>query len=186
MYKDVLNVFENIDPKQVYILDKGFKEFKKSYSGIYQNLEKDIVSILTKQQQLLKKYKRLFLLAPDNNSSKEILDGFRKFSKSDLITCAIIDSVEIKNIKKGDAFIAVDDDQLVELVNCLRSSGFTIGKDTGVLSYHESNLKSVIGDGISTITPDYTAMGRTMAKMITSNERKVIENPFIMIDRGSF
>jgi hypothetical protein len=44
----------------------------------------------------------------------------------------------------------------------------------------------VIGNGITTITTDFVAMGKTMAEMVVSGQRSVIENPFVIIDRKSF
>jgi hypothetical protein len=47
-------------------------------------------------------------------------------------------------------------------------------------------LKSVIADGITTITTDFEAMGKTMANMVVTGNREIVENPFIFIDRHSF
>ena len=73
-----------------------------------------------------------------------------------------------------------------DLVKFAKSKGWQPGKDIGIISYNETNLKSVIGNGITTITTDFEAMGRSMAEMVINGDHHVIENPFIMIDRQSF
>jgi len=55
-----------------------------------------------------------------------------------------------------------------------------------VLSYNETSLKSVIGDGITTITTDFNAMGRSIVQMISKGKREIFENAFNMIDRKFF
>jgi hypothetical protein len=39
-----------------------------------------------------------------------------------------------------------------------------MGKDVGVLCYNETSLKSVIGDGITTITTDFNTMADPLFK----------------------
>jgi DNA-binding LacI/PurR family transcriptional regulator len=80
----------------------------------------------------------------------------------------------------------IDDNSLVDVMQVATQKGWQLGKDIGVISYNETPLKSVIGNGITTITTDFAAMGRTMAEMVVSGKREVVENPFVMIDRKSF
>lgn len=80
----------------------------------------------------------------------------------------------------------MDDNDLVRLIHVAQSQKWQLGKDIGVISYNETPLKSVIANGITTITTDFEKMGITMAEMILSNTRARIENPFQMIERNSF
>ena len=90
------------------------------------------------------------------------------------------------DVQKGDAFIVIDDNSLVEVIQVATRKGWQLGRDIGVISYNETPLKSVIGNGITTITTDFAAMGKTMAEMVLSGKREVVENPFVLIDRKSF
>jgi DNA-binding LacI/PurR family transcriptional regulator len=80
----------------------------------------------------------------------------------------------------------VEDADLVSIIQVAKQKRWEIGKDTGILSYNETALKSVISDGISTISTDFNLMGKQMAEMLLNREQKNIENKFIMIDRKSF
>ncbi|RYY16181.1 MAG: GntR family transcriptional regulator [Chitinophagaceae bacterium] len=186
IYEDTLSALSVLDPGQVFLIDAGYKEYKKHFPGIYQNFEKDLYTLLSNHQQLVLKYKRLFLLIPKELPGKDIISGFNRFAKGNLIETAVIHEISWAGMKKGDAFIVIDDDHLVDLVKCVREAKWVPGRDIGFLSYNETNLKSVVGDGVSTISPDYAAMGKSIAEMLLANERKVVENPFKMVDRHSF
>ena len=183
---DTLNILDKLDQKHTFLLDVGYKEYRKDYPGVYQNFEKDIYSILLSHQHLISKYKRLFLVFPDGTRTKDIITGFSKFSKKTSVTTGVMNTVEAAGIKKGDAFIVIDDNHLVEIIRLARASKWQMGTDIGVISYNETSLKSVIGEGITTITTDFKAMGEIIADMIMTGKREVVENRFVMIDRKSF
>lgn len=182
------NTLSMLDPRTTFLLDVGFKDYSQSYAGVYQNFEENLYSILINSTELKSKYKRLFLVFPEAFRIKDIIAGFNKYAESagNDIETMVIKNIEPEKIEKNDAFIVIDDNQLVEVINAAKENKWKMGLDIGVLSYNETSLKSVIGDGISTITTDFAAMGRAMAKMILNGKREVIENPFIFIDRNSF
>jgi hypothetical protein len=77
---DTLHVVFRLDPEHTFLLDTGYKEYKKLYPGVYQNFEKDIYTFLKNAEHLVLKYKRLFLFFPEKWRSKDIISGFNKFS----------------------------------------------------------------------------------------------------------
>jgi DNA-binding transcriptional regulator YhcF (GntR family) len=178
-------ILSKLDSRYTYLLDVGFKEYKNLFSGVYQNFEKDIYTLLIGSTSLISKYRRLFLLFPEHVKTKDIIVGFNKFKKKKVIEAEVKSSLP-NGIKKLDAFIVIDDNQLVELVKLVKDRNWKLGVDIGIMSYNETNLKSVIAGGITTITTDFEAMGATMAEMVTEGRLEVIENPFQMVDRGSF
>jgi len=181
-----LPILSKLDPKRTFLLDVGFKEYKKDFPGVFQNFEKDIYSILSTHQKLVSKYKRLFLVFPEGTRSKDIISGFNKFAKKATIQTAITSHIDASQIKRGDAFIVIDDNQLVDIIKLAKAHKWLLGNDIGVMSYNETALKSVIGNGITTITTDFETMGKTMAELIMTGKQAVVENPFVMIDRNSF
>jgi len=179
-------ILSKLDHKHTFLLDVGLKEYRDAYPGVYQNFEKDIYSILLDSEKLVRKYKRLILLFPEGLKTRDIISGFQKFSKRKIIPTEVRSGIRVGEIQKGDAFIVIDDNNLVDIIQCARQGDWLMGKDIGVISYNETPLKSVIGNGITTITTDFTAMGRAMAEMVVSGKREVVENPFVIIDRKSF
>lgn len=186
VHDDTLGLLAKLDHKHVFLLDVGLKEYRDQYPGVYQHFEHDIFSILMDSKELVKKYKRLFLVWPDGVRTVGIIAGFEQFGKKKIIATAVVDRLPAAEMRKGDAFIVVDDNNLVDIIVAAKERGWQLGRDIGILSYNETNLKSVIGNGITTITTDFVAMGRTMAEMVVSGKREVVENPFVIIDRKSF
>jgi DNA-binding transcriptional regulator YhcF (GntR family) len=179
-------ILSKLNPKQTYLLDIGYTEYASQYPGVYQNFEKDIYSILASLENLVKKYRRLFLVYPKTVKTTDIISGFKQFSNKKLRQAQVVDTLTSIEINKGDAFITIEDKHLVDLVNTARQNKWKLGEDIGILSYNESSLKSVIADGISTISTDFAAMGKAIAEMVTTGKTEVVENPFIMVDRRSF
>ena len=179
-------ILSKLDAKNTFLLDVGYKEYRKTYAGVYQNFEKDIYSILMDSQHLVTKYKRLFLLFPDSLRTRDIISGFNKFAKKNLVQAQVRNSIDASDIQKGDAFIVIDDNHLVEIIKTAKAANWKLGRDIGVISYNETNLKSIIADGITTITTDFEGMGKAIADMAVEGKGGVVENAFIMIDRKSF
>ena len=179
-------ILAKLDQKNTFLLDSGLREFGSEYPGVFQNFENDIFSFLNRSIGLIQKYKRLFLIIPESIPAPGIIAGFNRFSKTKKIASGILTRLELDKIKKHDAFISIDDNHLVDLIQLVRDRNWELGKEVGVLSYNETRLKSVIDKGISTITADFEVMGKTMAEMVISGHRNVIETPFVMIDRMSF
>ena len=183
---DTASVLSKLDHKHTFLLDVGLKEYRHLYPGVYQNFENDIYSILHRSVDMMKKYNRLFLIFPEGLRTTDIIPGFQQFGRKKILTTEVVKRLPADRMQKGDAFIVIDDHHLVDIIVAARDRGWELGKDIGVLSYNETSLKSVIGNGITTITSDFVAMGKTMAEMVVSGKREVVENPFIIIDRKSF
>jgi len=185
-HERVPEILSVLNPQSTYLLDLGYKEYGDSYAGVYQNFENDIYRILKKKIALIKKYKRLILVHNNNFRSREIISGFERFAAESPVESIAIKAENLKDIRKHDAYITIEDSELVTLIRTAKNNKWTLGKDLGILSYNETALKSIISDGISTITTDFNLMGKQMAEMIMNREQKKIENKFVMIDRKSF
>lgn len=89
------------------------------------------------------------------------------------------------DVKKGDAFIVIEETDLSSLIKNCRTKGLKIGKDVGIISYNETPLKEVLLDGITVISTDHEKMGESAANLILSNSKESIKNPFVFIRRKS-
>jgi DNA-binding LacI/PurR family transcriptional regulator len=88
----------------------------------------------------------------------------------------IYDDIVIKN---GDFFLILEETDLVNFITQVGANKFLLGKDIGVLSYNDSQLKDLFN--ISVVTTNFKVMGGTTAKMILNKEKV----PFNFIDRKS-
>lgn len=186
VHDKTLEILQTLDERKIFLLDTGLKEYGNKFPGVYQNFEKDIFNILNSNKKLFNKYKRILLVFPANNKFTGIISGFKKFGKKIPKKFSVINTINTADIKKNNIYIVIDDNDLVSLIKTSKTNNWKMGKDIGVISYNETPLKSVMGDGITTITTDFEEMGKSIAQMILNDDRKVIENPFIMINRQSF
>lgn len=178
-------ILKSIPKNQLYIMDMGYKEFGKVYPSVCQNFEKDIFSILTQYYTELQKYSKFFLVMKQNHIAKGIMSGFIKFCKKNGIAHEIINETIDEEVKPGCLFIFTNDNDLVELIHTVTAKKLKLGKEIGIISYNETPLKSVIANGITTISTDFALMGKTMAEMVTQRKKNHLENPCKLILRKS-
>jgi Predicted transcriptional regulators len=178
-------ILKTIPKNQLYVLDMGYKEFGKVYPSVCQNFEKDIFSVLQEYKPQLDKYKKYVLVMRQNHVAKGIFTGFTKYCKKYSIPHDIVDHISKANIVPGTLFIFISDNDLVDLIHIVSAEKLKIGKDVGIISYNETPLKSVIANGITTISTDFALMGKTMAEMVMQRKKNHIENPCRLILRKS-
>ncbi len=186
LHKDSEKILTELDQRRLYLLDSGMKELGSKYPYVCQNYEKDIYTFLESYKERLTKYKRVVLLFSSNSRSYDVITGFETFFKNSAIPGIVEKKTLTFKFRKGDLYIINDDGDLVNIINGAKSNGWILGRDVGIVSYNETPLKSVIAEGITTITSDFGKMGRDMAKMVLNNKREKIENPFLTIERSSF
>ena len=90
-----------------------------------------------------------------------------------------------KKLQKGDVYIVPKDTDLVYLVKKAKEMNFCLGRDIGIISYNDTPLKEVVVNGITTISTDFNAMGKTLTNMVLNNINNKIENPSSLIIRNS-
>ncbi|SEQ40856.1 transcriptional regulator, GntR family [Hyunsoonleella jejuensis] len=172
-------------PKEtVYILDQMPCELK-DYSGIYQNFRKDIYNNLEKAFSRIVNYKKLLLIFSNDKQPQSMKDGFIAFCKDRNIPFEILNSVDDYMIKKGDLYVVPDDKSLLQIIKKMKSLNFTLAEDIGIISYNDTLLKEIVEGGITTISTDFTAMGKRLAEMIQNEEHQHIENVNHLILRNS-
>ena len=81
--------------------------------------------------------------------------------------------------------MTLDDSSLITIIKQLKEKKFKIKRDIGIISFNESPLKEIIEGGITTISTNFSMMGKKLAAMIESNNRTLIENEIKLISRNS-
>lgn len=175
-----------IDQSSIYILDQGRSRFGSRYPGVYQNFEQDIRNAFAENADLLNKYSHIVMLVRRRDGHYgEIIAGLRKFCRQHSIRLSIENDASALLLEVGDAYVVVDDRDLITLVKKAAESKIKLGSDIGVISYNESPLKEVIDKGITTISTDFERMGRSIAQMVIDGRKDHEDNPFVMIRRKS-
>src|SRR5690606_38429540 len=154
---------------------------------VYQDFNTDIYEALSEASQFLRSYQKLILVFPRKAVypyPTRILSGFQKFCTDFNFTFEVLDQVYADmELQDRDAYIIIEENDLVSLVKQIRDKKLTMGRDIGVISYNDTPLKDLLG--ITVISTDFDAMGETAAYMIQTRKQEVVKNAFHFINRDS-
>ncbi|NRB48735.1 MAG: GntR family transcriptional regulator [Saprospiraceae bacterium] len=179
-------LLNSLPKDKLILLDKKVEGIKGAYNSIYQNFEKDIYQGLKSAADLLEKYQVLKLIFPAYSyQAREIINGFQNFCLEFGYRGKLVPKVAKDQMEKGDVYISLLEEDLVSVVQRIKTSEFEVGKEVGLISYHDSPLKSVLLDGITVFTTDFAALGTTAAELVLAKKSGHFENPFRLIVRNS-
>ncbi|MEZ4824850.1 MAG: substrate-binding domain-containing protein [Bacteroidia bacterium] len=153
---------------------------------MYQDFSKDLEGALFSGLDLFQKYKKIFLVYPHHvKHPPEIRVGFRNFCHDANFDYDLIPTVSGHTPGKGEVYIVLEDSDLIELVKKCQKKKLKPGKDVGIISYNDTPLKEIVGNGITVISTDYVRMGQSAADMIVNKKRESVKNPFYLLRRNS-
>lgn len=170
---------------KVYILDQLPLELTGAYPAIYQNFEKQVYDGLMKAYVSITKYKKIISVYPGGKEPDSQLRGFLHFCKDTGMQFEVISDMKSRTVKAGEAYLVVNDSDLVEIIKQSNAQHLQLGSNLGVVSLNDTQLKEVVGNGITTISTDFKEMGKRIGELIISKSNMQIENPFYLIQRGS-
>ena len=182
---DVVRVIKKIPKKKVLLVDRNM-ELLKDYPLVYQEYEKDIQTALETGLDLIRKYSKISLVFPLNQYySRNIARGFQIFCQVNQLPFSIIDQLQESDVKNGEAFVLISDDDLYRFIKICRNKNWKLGKDVGLVAYNDNPVKELLEDGITTISTNHDVIGRIAAQMILSSDFKRIKSPFEFVRRNS-
>lgn len=185
--KEAMEALKAIPEDKLLILDNHLPELPEKVASIYQDFKMDIYEALEEGLCRLKNYDKLILVYPKNSLYPyplEILQGFQKFCLDFNFDFEVLDTIySDMELQARDAYITIEEMDLVNLVKQVRDQNFALGKDIGVISYNDTPLKELLG--ITVISTDFQVMGETAAYMILKNKKEAVKNVFHFINRDS-
>ncbi len=184
---EVIDALRKIPEDKLLVIDNYLSDLQRNVAAVYQDFRMDIYEALQEGLQSLTSYRKLHLVFPRKTIYpffQDIVRGFRKFCADFTFESEVCDHVgPDTHLTHGDAFIVIEETDLVNLMKLIRSRNMTAGKEIGVVSYNDSPLKDLLG--ITVITTDFQAMGETAAYMILRKKKEVVKNVFSLIRRKS-
>ncbi|HNP32957.1 MAG TPA: GntR family transcriptional regulator [Flavobacterium sp.] len=178
------SIIKTLPKNDVYILDQTNSELS-DYPSVHQNFVKDMYEALLIGKEKLNKYQKLILIFPGFKEPLGMVEGFEKFCREYSFENEIISNFEGRNIQKGEVYVIPDDRHLVDVIEQSKIQNLKIVIDFGIISYNDTPLKKVVGNGITTISTDFAMMGNLLASMILENKKEKIENKSSLIIRNS-
>ena len=181
--RDLLNTL----PKdKLVILNHHLKGIDGQFACLVENYEYDLREALTEALPQLERYQRLKVVFPNYlYYARDILKSFQRFCLDHKISSKVVSHLDRESFKPGDVFVTLTEDDLLRVVKRIKQEKLQPGKEVGLISYNDSPVKEVLLDGITVVSTDFTAMGRSAARMILRDERYYTENPFELILRAT-
>ncbi len=181
----VADIIKRIPRDKIYILDRN-ENVEFQGPSVCQDFGKDTYQIISAMKGIAKKYNCFNLVFPKTrNHPPEIISGFQKACEAINMPCEVIDRIEPIGVQCGDAYLLIEDCDLVNTVEIAKSNGWLLGKDLGIISYNEMPMKRVISTGISTISTNFEKMGQRMIELIMEGKSHEICISGKFTDRGS-
>jgi DNA-binding transcriptional regulator YhcF (GntR family) len=183
----VLEMLRKIPEDKLLILDNYLPELKRDVAAVYQDFKMDIYDALKEGLDILKRYEKLILVYPRKTVYPypvDILLGFQKYCADFNFDFEVLDEIyPDMELRAKDAYIIIEENDLVNLVKQIRDKKFELGKDVGIISYSDTPLKDLLG--ITVISTDFQVMGETAAYMILKKKKELVKNVFDFINRHS-
>ncbi len=186
--EDVSPLLNLIPDKKRIIVDLNQQGITGNYSCIYQDYGYDIYHSLHKLNAELTKYNRLVLVAhPEAIHARLVIEGFLHYCTETEFPYLIQSEIDEKNFQKGNAYVTFSryDTDDVALIKLARKKKLKLGQDVGLISYNDTDVKEILEDGITVISTDFEAMGRSVAQVILDDTIIVKRNPTKVIKRRS-
>ncbi len=186
--EDVSRLLGRIPPEKLIIIDKDVPQLAGDYGAVFQDFAADISAALQSALHLLGRYRKLTLLLSSNRFQfipEGTLQGFRQFCGAAGIECAIVEKFSADIVRPGEAYLLFADQDLVNFVKHLHTTGLAAGKDVGLISYDDTPLKEILEGGITVISTDFEEMGRLAGNMMLQKTREKIANRSRLILRKS-
>lgn len=181
----VADVIRTIPKEKVLLVDRNLESLK-DYPIVYQEYEKDIQSALGEGIGLIRKYRKINLIFPaDQYYPIYIRRGFQILCQVNGLEFSVIDQLGDTNVKKGEAYVIISDDDLYRFLKICRVKNWKPGEDVGLVAYNDNVVKELLEKGITTISTNHDEIGRLAAEMILTKNFRRIKSPFRFIKRNS-
>lgn len=184
--EELIEILGNIKTGKILLLDNYLKNLITPCSLSLNNFEEDTFEALEKALKPLSKFKTLVLSRPKcEGANTEIENGFIRFCETHGFKLKLVSSFKEVRPVKGQAYISLTDDELLNLLGSLKETKLIIGKEIGILSYNDAPWKAFVGNGITTISTDYKKMSNLAAAMILEEKYECLKVSFEICLRQS-
>ncbi len=180
-------ILSEIPKKKLFIIDQGIARYGRKYRSVCQNFEMDIIHAMDQGIEKVQTFDKIYFVHEDQRQQfRELEKGFLRFCDLHKLPRQLLPSLKNHEIQAGELYILVDDKDLVRIIKMCKAKQLMPGKDLGIISYNDAPFKEIIADGITTISTDFTFMGKSIVQMVFDNKTLHLENPSKMIFRNSF
>jgi DNA-binding transcriptional regulator YhcF (GntR family) len=185
---DVSDILYKIPENKLLIIDKEVPKLKGKFASVCQHFEQDIYLSLNQNLKWFRNYRKINFIRSTSKFQfipEGLIRGFLKFIRECGLEGEVISNIKTYSPQSGEVFIVFPESELIYLIRMAKANQWKLGKDIGIISYDDSPMKEILEGGITVLSTDFEAMGKTAAEMILSGKREKIYNPFSLIRRKS-
>lgn len=156
-----------MNSEKVLLLDFGRFD-KGEYSYICQDFDENFYKALTDLSDRFSRYDACVFLYPNGTKHPDCSCGsFERFCASIGKKPLVVKNLSEVGVRKGYAYLAIRQTDVVEIVKSGRASGLRCGADFGLVAYNETPAYEIIDDGITALSIDWEMMGRMAAGFVS-------------------
>lgn len=168
--KGIDPTLKKIDPKKLLLLDMGKPGKTDNY--LLQDFDLAVEECLTEGWPALQRYNEFILIYSPAKTPHpaDTVAAFRKFSKSRKMKHKVVEKFSADEMKPGQAYLAIKDSDLVEIIKTATLKGLRLGSEIGVVSYNDTPMKEIVDGGITVISTDFKKMGALAAEFVKNRQ----------------
>ena len=178
-----------IPNRKLIMLDRLLPDYPGNYGAVYQDFENDIYCGLEQGLGISRHTQVLRVITlPSSLYGEQIQRGIVRFCKEQNLEVEFLTSAP-ESIHPGDTFLLLNsqlNDGLVALNRKIQDAGLTLGKDVLLISYNEADVYELVLGGLTTVSADFSEMGRLAAQMILDRHLEKVHCPFRMNRRRTY
>jgi len=184
--KEVLeDLLFNMPSEKLVVISGQIPDQVEPCGKVNFNFEENIFSILHEQSEKLQRYQVMKLVCGNPAAFQaRLISCFQRYARSLGLKVIVINSVQDLDIRKGDLIIQMSSEDLIPLAEKIMNSGFSVGKEVGIISLQKSAISRVLFDGIFAIYIDYAMVGKKTADLISKPRDRQIDITF-SVDQSS-
>ncbi len=168
--KGIDPVLKKIDPKKLLLLDMG--KPGKTHNYLLQDFDRAVEDCLAEGWPAIQRYNEFILIYSPAKTPHpaDIVTAFRKFCKSRQMKHRVVEKLPADEMNPGQAYLAIKDSDLVEIIKTATLKGLSLGSEIGVVSYNDTPMKEIVDGGITVISIDFRKMGSLAAEFVKTRQ----------------
>ncbi|WP_420150548.1 GntR family transcriptional regulator [Spirosoma sp.] len=183
---DLSDLLKKIPSDRLIFLDGSTATAPRNCASVRFGCGEHFRTILEANASAFRNYHTLNFVTTDNEYiPADWYSAFLEFTEAYNLNGQVLDDVREAPLKRGSAYLLVDDDDLITTIQDADRKGLKLGHELGIVAFSDASYKAVLGGGISVIKTDVAAIGRNLASIIAQNQKQTVRIPMQFIDRGS-
>jgi DNA-binding transcriptional regulator YhcF (GntR family) len=187
--KRALKLLRRIPNRKLILLDRDMPGLPGHFGSVYQDFSNDAYDALRSVRDQLASCRDIHVITlPESLYGGMIAKAVGRFGADHGIDVCYARAVP-RTLRKGEVFMLLNsqlDSALVDLSRAADAQGLRIGEDIFVIAYNEFPLNEVVLGGLTTISTDFSWMGRRAAKIILTGLPAKERCPFRLTRRSTF